>query len=202
MSLTILKASEVDPSEIAAAVASVLRAGRLAVIPTETVYGLAAQIDDPEAMGLIYAAKSRDKDKPIPLLASCADVLFDLGIELSPAGARLAEAFWPGALTIVTQRGSLMEGVRVPDHALARDIISECGGILRVTSANQSGEPPALNAEMAMAALSSHVDILVDAGPVEVGVPSTVVKCINEGFDILREGAINSDSIANVLQDD
>lgn len=201
MTARIVRAGEMPAMEIAAEVAAVIEKGRLAVIPTETVYGLAARIDDPAAIDLIYGAKSRDRGKPVPLLASSREVLSDLGFELNMAEERLAEAFWPGALTIVTKRGPLMEGVRVPDHALAREIIDACGGILRVTSANQSGEPPALNAEMAMAALGLKVDILVDAGPVAEGIPSTVVKCDNAGFDILREGVISSAAIEDVLRE-
>ncbi len=173
--------------------------GELVVIPTETVYGLAGR-DDPSVIDAIYEAKARDRGKPVPLLFSSADDLERHGFSLSREEARLAAAFWPGALTMVLSRGDGTEGVRVPDHALALSIIRACGGVLRVTSANQSGEDPALEASMAVASLGEVVSLILDDGPVSGGVPSTVLKCSNGGFDILREGAISHASITEVLK--
>jgi L-threonylcarbamoyladenylate synthase len=200
MTAKVLKLSEVSEAEAVSAAVEVLQAGGLVVFPTETVYGLAVLADSPDRLDLIFQAKSRDRGKPVPLMASTVDVLADNGFQLSPSEEALAHGFWPGALTLVLKRGDQTEGVRIPDHSLARQIVAGCGGTLRVTSANQSDNPPALDAAMAISALGSKVDLVIDGGRVEGGVASTVVKCSNEGFDILREGAISSNSIVDLLE--
>ena len=200
MKARILKLSDLDEEQVLAEVTQVIDSGRLAVIPTETVYGLAARIDDPDVIELIYRAKSRDRGKPIPILASGPEILAEKGYVLNVRERLLAEAFWPGALTMVLEADGTTEGVRVPDHSLVRRILQACGGLLRVTSANQSGEKAATSAAMAIEALGEHVDLIIDAGDVTGGIASTVVNCSNEGFDILREGAINSARIERVLE--
>lgn len=201
MTARLLKVTECDEDDIIAAVAEVIESGRLAVIPTETVYGLAGKPDDPAILELIYSAKSRDRGKQVPLMATGARVLQARGFSLNLRERLLADAFWPGPLTMVLDLSDGTEGVRVPDHALALRILERCGGILRVTSANQSGENAALDATMAVQSLGEKVDLIVDAGPVSGGIASTVVNCSNEGFDILREGAISSARIQRVLKD-
>lgn len=158
--------------------AGVLLAGGVAVIPTDTVYGLAAHPGFPAAVERLYAIKGREARKPIALLASDA--------EATPVRSPLA-CHWPGGLTIVFGG----EGYRVPDHAWTRRLIARCGGLLRVTSANLSGRRPATDAPQALADVGLSADLVVDDGMSPGGVPSTVVRVSDGGgVEILREGAV------------
>jgi L-threonylcarbamoyladenylate synthase len=178
-----------DPAGIAEAVA-VLNRGGLVIIPTDTVYGLAAHPNVPGAEERMYRAKCRDPRKPIPLLAAGRGDVEAYGAALGPAERRLADAFWPGALTLILAARGREEGFRVPDDALARLILRAAGGLLRATSANLSGDPPALTAQEAAAALGPAVDFVVDAGPVRGGMASTVVKVERGQPRVLRAGAL------------
>lgn len=200
MAAEILNLNKVGVDCAVAQAVSILRKGGLIVMPTETVYGLAGKADDDEVLELIYAAKERDRGKPVPLMLSGLDMLEPAGFLMSEAEKEIADAFWPGPLTMVLARNGAGEGVRIPDHELSRRILSDSGGMLRVTSANQSGDPPALDAVMAEQALGDRVELILDGGPVDGGVASTVIKCFNAGFDILREGAISSAAIDRVLR--
>jgi len=171
--------------------AAALGRGGLVVVPTETVYGLAA---DPRVRGAvsgIYGAKGRERGKPVTLLAADVEqVRAACGGRLGRRAARLAARYWPGPLTLVVRTGKGFEGFRVPDHAVARALLREAGAALAVTSANRSGEPPAVTARQAAAALGSRVAVILDAGRSRGGVPSTVVKVDGRRVEILREGAI------------
>ena len=175
-----------------------LQHGRLVCLPTDTVYGVAAM---PDMSTELYAAKDRASGKPIALLASDEDAVRGLGVVLNRQGRRLADAFWPGPLTLVVDVGDRTEGVRVPDCDLAREIIRACGGLLRVTSANRSGEPPARTAAQAAAAMGESVAVVIDGGPVPGGVASSVVRVGAEGICVIREGALSGRQIENVLGD-
>jgi L-threonylcarbamoyladenylate synthase len=158
------------------AAAKVLLAGGVAVIPTDTVYGLAAHPDFPEAVDRLYTIKGREAKKPIALLAA--------SVEATPVKHRLTEK-WPGGLTIVFGG----EGYRVPDHDWTRRLLAKCGGLLRVTSANLSGQRAATDAPQALADVGLSADIVVDDGISPGGVPSTVVKVDGGHIEVLRLGA-------------
>jgi len=166
--------------------------GHLVIMPTDTVYGVAADARVAGAEEKIYLAKGRERGKPVPLLASGIDEVERYGAEFDAIEEKLAEKFWPGPLTLVLGVGGRMEGFRVPDHDVSLDLLKAAGGILRVTSANLSGEPPALTAEAAVRALGDFVDVVLDAGKVRGGTPSTVAKVENGRVIVLREGAIGS----------
>ncbi len=160
------------------AAAKVLLSGGVAVIPTDTVYGLAAHPGFPAAVERLYTIKGREAKKPIALLASDA--------EATPVVHPLT-AKWPGGLTIVFEG----EGYRVPDHEWTRRLLAKCGGLLRVTSANLSGQCAATDAPQALADVGLSADIVVDDGVSPGGVPSTVVRVSSDGtVAILRQGAI------------
>ena len=169
-----------------------LAAGELVVVPTDTVYGVAADPKVPGAEERIFAAKSRDRGKPIPLLAAGLPEVEKLGAVLGEVERRLAGAFWPGPLTLVLKVGDAEEGLRVPDCPAARALIREAGGVLRVTSANQSGEPAALDARQAAAALAGFVTLVLDAGPAPGGTASSVVRVEAGRVLLLREGALSA----------
>ena len=177
-----------------------LKAGALIVMPTDTVYGLAASPDVPGAVEKIYMAKRRDARKPIPLLASGVEAVEAFGAVMGDVERRLAEKFWPGPLTLILDIDGSddKEGFRIPDHDGARELLALAGGVLRVTSANESGEPPALTAEDAEKTLGDSVEVVLDSGCVSDGAPSTVVRIKETNskernccIEILREGAIS-----------
>ena len=165
--------------------AAVLNSGGVAVIPTDTVYGLAAHPSFPAAVSRLYAIKAREAAKPIALLASDAEKAESF-VGGFPEGAKALARHWPGALTIVAKG----EGLRVPDHNWTRRLIAACGGTLRVTSANLSGQRPATDAPAALADVGLSADIVADDGVSPGGVPSTVVRVSDGATEILRQGAI------------
>ena len=166
------------------AAARVLNAGGVAVIPTDTVYGLAARPDCAEAVRRLYTIKGRAKQKPIAILAADADAAARF---IGNVAADVGRRHWPGALTVVAQG----EGVRVPDHAWTRRLIAACGGTLRVTSANLSGRRAATDAPQALADVGLSADIVVDDGISPGGVPSTVVRIEPDGtLKVLRPGPV------------
>ena len=172
----------------------VLNRGGVAVIPTDTVYGLAARPDFPAAVERLYTIKGREAKKPIALLASDIEAIARFGFPISGKARELAERHWPGALTLVIaspDEPGRSEGFRIPDHDRTRALISACGGVLRVTSANLSGRRPATDAPQALADVGLSADCVVDDGISPGGVPSTVVRVNPDGsLEILREGAI------------
>ena len=181
------------------AAAEVLLGGGVAVVPTDTVYGLAAHPDFPEAVARLYDIKHRQAGKPIALLASSGDAVARAGFQLSGEAARLAAAHWPGGLTMVVTNGERTEGFRVPDHEWTRRLIEKCGGLLRVTSANLSGGMDATDAQTALGGVGLTADVVVDGGRSPGGVPSTVVKVLPDGsVDILRQGAVKIQSAAEL----
>lgn len=188
-----------DRQSVGRAVAA-LREGALIILPTDTVYGVAADPRVPAAVERLFAAKGRDRDKPIPFLADDIHRVEKTGAELGRAGRRLAKRYWPGPLTLVLRTRDVFEGFRVPDHAVSRAVLRAAGSALRVTSANRSGEPPARTAREAVMALGRSVALALDAGSAPLGKASTVVKIEGEKVHVLREGALSSAEIHQALE--
>ena len=186
-----------DPAAIRRA-ADLLRAGELVIVPTETVYGVAARADSPAALAKLCAAKGRDEAKRIAFFAAGLAAVRAAGAQVDEIAERLAAAFWPGPLTLVLPNGAGgWDGFRVPDHPVALAWLRELGDVApAVTSANRSGQPPALTAADAWAALAPHVALALDAGPVAVGAASTVVKISAGTIEILRPGPVGRDALA------
>lgn len=189
-----------DPAAIAAA-AAVLRRGALALVPTDTVYGIAADPRVPGWEQRLRRAKRRAGEKPIPLLASSLQQIEEQSAGLDAWERALAGAFWPGGLTLVLKmRDGREEGFRIPDCAVARALLDAAGTALRVTSANMSGNPAAIDAAGAVAALGDVVELCLDAGPAPGGTASSVVRARNGRLDILRSGAIPDADIVRCLE--
>lgn len=175
--------------------ARALLRGELVIVPTETVYGLAADGRVPGAVERIFAAKGRPDDKPVPWLAAGVEEVRKAGARVDGAAGRLARRYWPGPLTLVLDTPDGAKGFRVPAYAAALALLRRVGGVLAVTSANRSGEAPALTAQDALRALGETVAVVLDAGPSPGGVPSTVVKVEQTRIHVLREGAISKEEI-------
>lgn len=192
--MTLSPAGAIDQNIIDETAAG-LRQGWLVIIPTDTVYGVAADLHNAKAVEMLRRVKRRSADKPIPILASDCIQIENLNARFGINGKELAKRYWPGPLTIVLPVENGWEGFRVPKHPVALAIIKAAGGLLRVTSANLSGHEPALTATDAVQELREGVSLAVDSGPAPGGVPSTVVKIENEKVTVLREGAIASEEI-------
>ena len=177
--------------------AELVWAGELVIVPTETVYGVAARADSAEAMARLYAAKGRDEAKRSAFFAADLAAVRAAGAKVDGVAERLANAFWPGPLTLVLQNAAgEWDGFRVPDHAVALAWLRELDFLPAVTSANRSGEPAARTAQEAWAALEPHVALALDAGPAAGGLASTVVKITGAALEILRAGPIGPEALA------
>lgn len=167
-------------------------------MPTDTVYGIAADPRIPGAEQRLRQAKGSAADKPIPLLVADRAQIEQWPAQLNGAASALAQQYWPGALTMVLATGhntaaqgaapTGWEGFRIPKHAVALAILRAAGGALRVTSANPSGAPPALTAPEAAERLGAAAELVLDAGAAPGGRPSSVVKIEDQTITILREG--------------
>ena len=190
-------------------VADVLRAGELAAVPTETVYGLAADGRNSSAVRKLYEVKGRPPQKPISLLVPDFDACGELSLELPPAARRLADAFWPGPLTIVVKKspavpvivtaGGETVGLRCPDHPLTLRLLREFGGPLAAPSANLSGMPSPKSAPEVLEALGGRIPFILDGGPCSVGIESTIVDLTGPVPRIIRTGGLAPEEIAHVL---
>ena len=196
-----------DPEALSRA-AEALRRGELVVLPTDTVYGLAAWPWDAAAIGRIYAAKGRPEAKAIPVLVGETGHLARVTDALPSCAERLAARFWPGALTLVVPKHPDLPaalspyptvGVRMPDHPDALALL-RLTGPLAVTSANRSGEPPARTAAEAVAQLGDAVAVVLDAGPAPGGLPSTVVDCTATPPRVLRPGPVAAAEVARCVE--
>lgn len=176
----------------------VLRAGGLVAIPTDTVYGLAADPTRAETIAKLFDAKGRDAAKAIAVLVGSVEQLPDVADHLPDSARRLAAHFWPGALTLVVPKNpSLPEnlsvyptvGVRMPNHPFALALLRAFGP-LATTSANRSGGPSPSSAAGVLEQLEGQVDLVIDGGECPGGVPSTVVDCSGPEVRVLRDGAI------------
>ncbi len=190
-----------------------LRRGALVALPTDTVYGLAVALDAPGGLGRLFAAKRRPLGKGIVLLLADHRQAEEVG-ELNAAAHVLAAAFWPGGLTLVVPQapgaqlpteltgGASTIGLRLPAHEAPRALAAAVGP-LPVSSANRSGEPPAVLARDVLAQLGASADlaIVLDGGPAPGGVASTVVDCASGPPRLLRSGAIPAEVLAAVLDE-
>lgn len=190
--------------------AACLKAGGLVAMPTETVYGLAADATSDKAVAAIYAAKQRPTFNPLiahilDRAAAAREAVFDAHAE------RLAEAFWPGPLTLVAPAAATCRisalaragldsvALRAPSHPAARALIEAAGIPLAAPSANRSGHVSPTLAEHVLADLDGRIDIVLDAGPTEAGLESTIVACLGGAPRLLRHGALAREEIEAAL---
>ncbi|HIW67993.1 MAG TPA: threonylcarbamoyl-AMP synthase [Candidatus Dietzia merdigallinarum] len=188
-----------------------LRAGRLVVTPTDTLYGIAADAFDPDAVNLLLSAKRRGPDMPVPVLVGSWETIDGLVVSTPAAARDLIRAFWPGGLSLIVHQapslgwnlghtqGTVM--LRMPLHPVAIELLRDVGP-LAVSSANVSGQPPATTVAQAREQLGESVAVYLDGGPCAVGLPSTIVDLTGPGPVIVREGAVTSERVGEVLDID
>ena len=179
-------------------VARALSEGAIVAVPTETVYGLAANAADPEAMRRLYALKGRPEHKPIARLIALREDLWEWVPEVPDIAERLARRLWPGPLTLVLRDGrDQLLGFRQPDHPVARALVRASGVPVAATSANLSGAAPARTAAEILDAFGGRIDWILDGGETAAGEASTVVRVDGGRWEILRPGAIVRERIAD-----
>lgn len=197
---------EARPAAVAQAVAAV-RAGRLVVLPTDTVYGVGSDAFDPEAVAALLAAKGRGREMPPPVLVPDVRTVDGLATDVPDYARRLMERFWPGPLTLILRaQASLMwdlgetngtVGLRIPADEVALAVLAQTGP-MAVTSANTTGQPAARTVLEAAAMLGPSVGVYLDAGPSGDGPASTIVDCTGAEPKVLRTGGVNEDDVRRV----
>jgi L-threonylcarbamoyladenylate synthase len=182
--------------------------GALVVMPTDTVYGIAADAFDPTGVRRLMRAKGRGRSMPTPVLIGSHDTLNALTTNLGETARALAEEFWPGALTLICRQQPSVRwdlgdtrstvALRMPDQDDALDLLND-NGPLAVSSANTTGEPPATTVEDALAMLGDSVDVYLDAGPTPGPVPSTIVDVTGDEPRVVRQGVISLERLRSVV---
>ena len=198
-----------DPSIVRDAV-KVLSAGGLIIYPTDTLYGLAIDPRQPDAVSRLFRAKKRSSDMAIPLIASDLNQVIEKVGKLNQCAYKAAKLFWPGPLTLVIPvlsdfNKSLLGGrdtvaVRVPDHPLPKDLAAAFGYPITATSANVSGQPDLLTASGAHAQLGSVVQFVIDAGPLAASLPSTIIDVSRANPMLIREGVLSWDPVLKSIR--
>ena len=187
----------------------ILKRGGLVAFPTETVYGLGADALDEEASAKIYAAKGRPSDNPLIVHISDISMLEGLVSEIPDTARKLAEKFWPGPLTMIFPKSDVVPygttggldtvAVRMPSHPVARKLIGTTGIVLAAPSANTSGRPSPTRAEHVYEDLNGKIDMILDDGPVGIGIESTIVDVSGDVPMILRPGYITREMMMEVV---
>ena len=189
--------------------AELLRQGRLVAVPTETVYGLAADATQGSAVQAVYEAKGRPETKPLNVLVDGMGMAETVCRDIPADAYRLAEAFWPGPLTMIlwgngmlppiVPAGGQTQGVRCPDHPYTLAVIRALGRPLACPSANLSGQPSPKSVDEVLAQLGGRIDAVLDGGECAVGVESTILDLTVTPYRILRQGGLNREAIERVL---
>src|SRR3989338_5942335 len=217
MPTEVLKVDPVSPdSAVIEKAASFIRQGKIVAIPTDTVYGLAVNFGNPQAIRRLYELKKRPLKKPFTIAVSGEESLERLTRDVGPLAYKFMERFWPGPLTLVLKSaGNTVDepgrttygepsrttiGLRLPNSRVALRIIEESGCAVALPSANYSGQKPACDAQEVLSTLKGRIDLIMDAGKVELGVESTVVDLSAAHFLILREGAVSKTEIERLAK--
>lgn len=189
----------------------ILRGGGLVAMPTETVYGLACDASNPDAVARLYAAKGRPQFNPLIAHVASPDMA-KREAQFNPVAGATASQFWPGPLTMVlpvadghtvcdlARAGLDTIALRHPGHAVAEALIKAFGGPLVAPSANRSGHISPTRAEHVLADLGEDIDLIIDGGPCERGMESTIISFVDEPALLLRAGSIETQSLANFLE--
>lgn len=199
----ILSVNANAPEEhLLAEAARILCGGGLVAFPTETVYGLAADATNPQAVMRLNHVKGRPPEKPYAIHVYETSQIRDVVETIPPLATRLMERFWPGPLTIVMpSKDGKTVGFRLPNHPVAQAFLRRCQRAVVAPSANRSGLPPPTDAQEVLKALDGALDCLLDGGPTRFGRESTVVEIVGDHVEVRREGAISRATIDNALRE-
>jgi L-threonylcarbamoyladenylate synthase len=188
--------------------AEILRAGGLVAFPTETVYGLGADASSEKAVARLYAVKGRPADHPVIVHLDSLERALAWAREVPKEARILAERFWPGPLTLILKRsekardfvtgGQPSVGIRVPSHPVAQQLLRAFGGGVAAPSANRFGRVSPTTAAHVREDLGGDVDLVLDGGPSEVGIESTILDCSGTGVVLLRPGRISPQEIESL----
>lgn len=199
---------QIDENEMKEA-AELIRKGELVAFPTETVYGLGADALHPEASKKIYAAKGRPSDNPLIVHICKFEELVSIAKEVPAQAEKLADAFWPGPLTMIvwknekvpyeTTGGMETVAIRMPKHPVALKLIEESGCLIAAPSANTSGKPSPTEASHVKLDLDGKIPMILDGGPVGIGIESTIIDLTEDTPMILRPGYITKEMLEEVL---
>lgn len=195
--------------EILTKAGSIIREGGLVAFPTETVYGLGGDALNPESSRKIYVAKGRPSDNPLIVHVASMEDVEAIVDEVPEAAYRLAEAFWPGPLTMIMNKNDKVPhettggldtvAIRMPNNEIALELIRQSGGYIAAPSANTSGRPSPTLARYCVEDLSGKIEMIIDGGQVGIGLESTIVDLTSEEPMILRPGYITQDMLKEVL---
>lgn len=204
----VLRQENPDPAVIGRA-GKILREGGLVAFPTETVYGLGGDALNPESSRKIYAAKGRPSDNPLIVHICRWEDLGPIVSEIPAQAQKLAEAFWPGPLTMIFKKSEKVPkettggldtvAVRFPDNRIAQALIDAAGGYIAAPSANRSGRPSPTLAKYCLEDLGGRVEMIIDGGQVGIGLESTIVDLTDAVPTILRPGYINRKMLEEVV---
>ena len=188
--------------------AQILRAGGLVAFPTETIYGLGADAASEKAIARLYAVKRRPVDHPVIVHFASADDAFGWAAAVPPPARELAKEFWPGPLTLILKRSARAKnfvtggqdtvGLRVPSHPVAHELLSLFGGAVAAPSANRFGRVSPTTAAHVREDLGKDVDLVLEGGPSEVGIESTIVD-LSGGAVLLRPGHVSKEQLEAVI---
>ena len=186
-----------------------LRAGDLIAFPTETVYGLGANANNPEAVRKIFQLKGRPSTHPVIVHLDNPRYLQRWVRDMTPEAKKLADAFWPGPLTLVAKRalavndvitgGQDTVAIRVPNHPIAQQLLNAFGGGIAAPSANRYGHVSPTRAEHVREEFGDDLKIVLDGGDCKVGLESTIVSCVGDGPRLLRPGSITLEQLRAVV---
>ena len=200
--------SEEDDRKLQAA-GEILKRGGLVAFPTETVYGLGGDALNPSSSRRIYAAKGRPSDNPLIVHISCFEDIYRIASEIPEEAKRIAEAFWPGPLTMIlpksaevpyeTTGGLDTVAIRMPSHPAAQKLIRYSGGYIAAPSANTSGKPSPTVAKYVIEDMMDRIDAIIDGGEVGIGLESTIIDLTVSPPQILRPGYITQEKLSEVL---
>lgn len=204
----------VDPKEPEAdkidRAAQIIQSGGLVAFPTQTLYALGADILNQEAVKRVFEVKARPPDKPLTILVARMEDVYELARAVPNVAQNLMDKFWPGPLTLVFKSSPLIPviirgksdtiGIRVDQSPVALALIKASRSPLTATSANLSGNPNPITARQVMSDLGGRIELILDGGPAEIGVESTILDLTTKPPSILREGAITRSQLAGLTK--
>lgn len=211
MNTKIVKTEDGNEDEVIREAGEILKSGGLVAFPTETVYGLGGDALKEDAARKIYSAKGRPSDNPLIVHIADIGALDELASEIPECAYKLAEAFWPGPLTMIFKKKDIVPygttggldtvAIRMPSHHVAHRLIKDSGVYIAAPSANLSGRPSPTRAEHVIEDMDGRIDMIIDGGAIEIGIESTIVDVTCEVPMILRPGYVTADMIRDVLGD-